>query len=304
MEEPVVGMTRTESWPELVRLIDSDSSLTEEVGFFPGEGGPLYGVHHRTRSDAGFGVVIAPPFLMEFQRNYRRDVLLARALAVIGVPSFRFSYRGQGHSGGKTSELGFDAAVADTVAAIGRMRSRSGVERIVLVGTRLGGIVAAEAAGRSNIRHLAIADPVVTGAAWLRELSRAERVQAMQDNEAPSMSLADQLAADGEAEVLGSSIFPALYEETAEKALVDATPDAMQRVLLVQFGSPEKIAKRLQVAADTLTERGIDVRLTAVAEEEGWWASRRADHFQSETTRVLTRELIPVFAYWIGESHD
>ena len=106
VEEPVVGMTRTESWPEPVRLIDPDSSLTEEVGFFPGEGGPLYGVHHRTRSDAGFGVVIAPPFLMEFQRNYRRDVLLARALAVIGVPSFRFSYRGQGHSVARRASSG------------------------------------------------------------------------------------------------------------------------------------------------------------------------------------------------------
>ncbi len=106
---------------------------------FPGEGGALFGVHHQTPSDSEIGVVFVPPFLMEFQRNYRRDVLLARALAVVGVPFLRFSYRGQGHSGGETKTLGFEAAVVDTLTAIERLRSRAVVERLILVGTRLGG---------------------------------------------------------------------------------------------------------------------------------------------------------------------
>ncbi len=122
----------------------------------------------------------------------------------------------------------------------------------------------------------------------------------MQDGVSSPISLADQLATAGSSEVLGSSIFPVLYDGTADQTLVDALPDTTERVLLVQFGFPEKISKRLGDAADKLIARGIDVQLTAVAEEEGWWASRRADHFESETTRLLTRQLIPIVTDWVG----
>ena len=288
-------------WSDPVQLINPDSDLTEDIGYFTGTRAPLFGVYHHAGRPASLGVVIVPPFLMEFQRNYRREVLLARSLAVAGVPALRFAYGGQGHSGGDTADLGFDAAVDDTAAAIERLRSVSGVEQIVLIGTRMGGLVAAQVAAGAGVRHVAIADPVVTGAAWLRELSRAERVQAMQAGDSSTMSLSEQLAANGKSDVLGSAIFPSLYEEAADRVLVDMLTDATRGVLLIQFGQPTKINKRLQTAADVLIDRGVDVRVHAVSEEEGWWASRRADYFESETDRALTTELLPLLVNWVGE---
>jgi len=280
--------------PEPAVLVDADTGLSEELGYFAGESVPLYGVVHLPAAPGSLGVVVAPPFLMEFQRNYRREVLLGKALALAGIPTLRFSYRGQGHSAGGADELGFDAAVRDTVSAAAHLRARTSVEQLVIVGTRLGTIVAAAAASRVGVAHVVGWDPLVKGSAWTRELARAAKVQAMRDEDASPGSLAEQLAERGETEVLGSSLYPVLHDSVGDVALVDEAA-GLEGMLLVQFGKPDKLKKALTAVADELAA----VSVQGVSEEESWWATRRADYFQAESDRPLTRELIPMTVDWI-----
>lgn len=284
--------------PAAAVLTDPASGLVEEIGYFGGTGPALYGVLHRAAGQATTGLVVAPPFLMEFQRNYRREVLVAKEAAARGLPTLRFSYRGVGHSGGDTAELGFAAAVDDTVAAVESLRTRTGVERVVVVGTRLAVIVGAAAAGRCGVGRLVGWDPVVSGSAWVKELSRAAKVQAMRDEETAPGSIEEHLEQRGETEVLGSSLFPALHDGLAELGLVEACAAPLE-VLLVQFGKPDRIKKATSTAAAELEAAGHTVTVAGVDEEESWWATRRADYFQAEPDRTLTKELIPLTLDWI-----
>ncbi len=289
------------SLPPPVILVDPATGLTEEIGYFAGETHALYGVLHTTPGNSTTGVVVAPPFLMEFQRNYRREVLAAKALSAAGFPTLRFSYQGQGHSAGHPRDLGFDTAVADTIAAIARLQDRSGVDRVVIIGTRVATLVAAAAARLNpSARHVVGWDPLAAGSAWLRELGRAARVQAMRDEDTAQGSLADQLGELGETEVLGSSLYPALYEGIAGRSLVELASD-LERLALVQFGKPDKPKKALVTAADELIASGVSVDMVGVDEEEIWWATRRADYFQAESDRALTKQLVPLTVGWVRE---
>jgi alpha/beta superfamily hydrolase len=283
--------------PAPATLVDPSSGLAEELGYLTGPSDPLFAVLHRPAAPGTVAVVVAPPFLMEFQRNYRREVLLGRALAAAGIPALRFSYRGQGHSAGSPRDLGYEQAVADTVAAVGHARERTGIDRVVIVGTRLATIVAAAAAVESDVRHIVGWDPIVQGSAWVRELARAAKVQAMRDDDAAPGSLAEQLAERGETEVLGSSLYPSLHDGLDEVALAEPAA-GLSAMLLVQFGRPDKIKKALSTLADAMS----GVTIAGVSEEESWWATRRADYFQAETERPLTRELIPMTVDWIREN--
>lgn len=287
--------------PAPVVLVDPASGLTEEIGFFAGETHALYGVLHEAPGKSETGVVVAPPFLMEFQRNYRREVLAAKALCAAGFPTLRFSYQGQGHSEGHPNELGFDTAVADTASAVTRLQNRSGVDQVVIIGTRVSTLVAAAAAqSNPSARHVVGWDPLAAGSAWLRELGRAAKVQAMRDEDTAPGSLADQLVEHGETEVLGSSLYPALYEGVADRSLVELASD-LERLCLVQFGKPDKPKKALVTAADELIASGVLVDVVGVDEEETWWATRRADYFQAESDRSLTRQLVPLTVEWVKE---
>jgi dienelactone hydrolase len=81
-------------------------------------------------------------------RHGPHDLLVAtaRALAEAGVPAIRFDLRGRGESGGAAAETSLDGMIADAVAAAGAVRSRTGAERIAVVGLCSGGNVAIGAA--------------------------------------------------------------------------------------------------------------------------------------------------------------
>lgn len=285
-------------WPQPVTFTDPDSGAEESLGYFPGPGGPLYGVFHRPNEPTGLAVLVVSPFMVEFQRNYRREVLLARSLATRGVTSLRFSFRGQGHSAGDPGSLGLGAAVEDTVRAAEHLRSHSDVTELVLSCTRTGGLIGAAAAKETEATRMAVGDPLLTGAAWIRELGRAAKVQAMRDPGSDQEPLAERFEAAALTDVFGSALHERLYREFSEGSLLEALPETIERLLLVKFGG--KIPANLQRAADELQGRGIATEVASVSEEEGWWASRRADYFVSETARPLTRELIPLLTDWIA----
>lgn len=111
----------------------SRSSLAEEATVFSCEGRQLLGILHYAESASGVGVLIVTGGPQYRIGSHRQFLLLARAFAAAGVPTFRFDHRGSGDSEGHF--LGFERIGADIAAAIAAFLERSpGLERVVLLG--------------------------------------------------------------------------------------------------------------------------------------------------------------------------
>ncbi len=92
------------------------------------------------------GVLVCSPLHAEMQRNYRREVLLSRRLASAGAAVERFHYRGTGNSAGEPGRLALDTMIEDGIAAVHHLQQRVGGVPLVVLGTRVGGLVAAAVA--------------------------------------------------------------------------------------------------------------------------------------------------------------
>jgi alpha-beta hydrolase superfamily lysophospholipase len=136
----------------------------------------VFGWLHRASrpsvSGGGLGLVLCNPFGYEAVCAHRSLRHFAEAAAAAGVPALRFDYDGTGDSAGGALDSGrIDAWVASTRHAVETLRAATGVERVVLLGVRLGALVAALAGvGRDDIDSLIAIAPVVNGKPFLREL--------------------------------------------------------------------------------------------------------------------------------------
>jgi pimeloyl-ACP methyl ester carboxylesterase len=107
---------------------------------------------------------------------------LAALLANAGQHVLRFDYFGTGDSAGATDGGSIDQWEDDIRLAEAKLRELSGVDRLSLVGHRLGGALAWRAAAKMERRprHLVLWDPVVRGKTYLDELRGADAAYASQ----------------------------------------------------------------------------------------------------------------------------
>jgi pimeloyl-ACP methyl ester carboxylesterase len=160
--------------------------------------------------------------------------VLATQLERAGYAAMRFDYSGTGDSLGEGSAATVDDWIDDVGIAAERLRSTSGATRLAVIGLRLGATVAmlASARGDLRLRHLVLWDPVIDGAAYLRELVDQHRSYMREEF---GEGWIDQLAigADGApAEALGAPISPALGRQLAAIDLSAVVPGAEQLTVL------------------------------------------------------------------------
>jgi len=145
-----------------------------EPAYFGPPDRPRFGWLHRAPAARarGVGVVIVSPFGYEAVCAHRSLRHLAEACAAAGFPALRFDRDGTGDAAGDDRDPDRVAAwIASVGDAIDALRHHAGLERVALVGIRLGALLAARAAqGRTDVLGLAAIAPVVSGKAYLREL--------------------------------------------------------------------------------------------------------------------------------------
>lgn len=134
-----------------------------ETPFFFGARGGLFGMYHAPALHARRAVLMCPPLGQDLIRCHRVYRQLAQALAAQGLAVLRFDYHGTGDSAGGSAEVDWDRCIADAVTASAELRSRSGVDRVVAFGARLGGSVALAAADRARFTEVIAWDPVLDG---------------------------------------------------------------------------------------------------------------------------------------------
>ncbi|PLP97063.1 serine aminopeptidase domain-containing protein [Cupriavidus pauculus] len=137
---------------------------------FEGCTGWLHGSGRRT------GVVLCAPPGHEGMWSYRGLRHLADDLAAADIPTLRFDYHGTGDAIGNGDEPACQARwIANILAAVAELRTRTGVSQVALCGLRLGASLAALAAEEMTRRGeppaaLVLLAPVVNGRAFLREM--------------------------------------------------------------------------------------------------------------------------------------
>jgi dienelactone hydrolase len=141
--------------------------------------GPIFAWHHppHGRADRQAAVILCRPFGYEAQCTERAFRKLAERLAAEGFHAVRVDYHGTGNSSGSDAdEDRLGAWVGSIRAAIEWARRSLDVGKVSLFGSRVGALLALQAASEGDVDALALLAPPASGRAWLRE---ARALQAM-----------------------------------------------------------------------------------------------------------------------------
>jgi len=134
----------------------------------------LFAWLHRPAVQAapGLGLVICKPFGNDALCAHRSMRAFAEAAVELGVPALRFDYRGTGDSDDIDPEADqIDVWRQDVAAAVSELRRQTGVQRVCLLGFRLGALLAIlAAAGSEAVTAVMVVAPVLSGRRYLREL--------------------------------------------------------------------------------------------------------------------------------------
>ena len=205
--------------------------------FFGSAEHSLFGVYHppRGRVAREHGIVLCYPLGQEYMRSHRAFRQLANLLSRRGYHVLRFDWYGTGDSMGEGEEVRVAHCLADVGTAIEELEANAGVERVSLVGLRLGASFALMAgAGRPDVERIVLWDPVVDGAALLASLLGGR-----------------EPGPDEVVGALGFPLAPALRRELAALSLTTLREPVVERIsLLVSAEQPEyqKLAQAWRAA--------------------------------------------------------
>jgi len=226
-----------------------------------GGGRQLLGALHHPRRlrPRATAVLLCNPFGEEASRAHRTFRVLATQLERAGYAALRFDYSGTGDSLGEGADATIDAWLGDIGIAADRLMAASGASRLAIIGLRLGATLAAMAAARGSVRprHLVLWDPVVDGAAYLRELAVQHRAYMRYEM---GTAWRDRLrvraggapgAGGTPVEAFGTPIGDALAAQLSAIDLAAGAPGAEQITLATTRTTPEleRLRARLPSAA-------------------------------------------------------
>ncbi len=214
----------------------------------------LFGIYHAPAGSVSrdAGVALCHPPGQEYLRSHRALLQLARLLSDRGLHVLRFDLSCCGDSPGDADQGSFAQWVQDACAAADELHNGA-LQRVGLVGLRLGATVALRAAARRrDIAALVLWEPVVSGSAYVAQLRSLHRAW-LGGSFARASSDGGLVATP---EVLGFPLTAALADELeavdafaldrrpADKALIVETtrPRAGRRLCehLVQLGTESR----------------------------------------------------------------
>ena len=149
-------------------LVRSRPSI--EAGYLERDGHSLFHVVYRCRIESEaqrHGILICQPLGHEYARAYRNVQQLAVQLCQAGHPVMRFDYAGTGNSTGGCEEFTAESLLADVQFAANHMREALQLNRLSIVGLRIGATIASHLEGYDE---LIAWDPVIQGNSFLSML--------------------------------------------------------------------------------------------------------------------------------------
>ena len=232
-------------------------------------------------------VVFASSLFAEFQRNYRREVVVARACADAGLASIRFHYRGVGNS--IVDDPPSIASMTDDLLEVADQATAP----VVFVGTRLGALAVAKARATLD-RPAILIEPVLNGSRWVEEVIRAGLAREIsQGSEVTADDFRHRWADNGVAFVLGETVPAAVVDEVGGFVLADIM-EGSTPVHLVQLGRNDRTRPDVGRFLETLHERGIPCEATPLVARQSWWVNEGGDIFRPIEADPATLAIVDV----------
>ncbi len=291
------GNSRKQISERAVR-VDPESGIREEAAFFGQPGRRLLTITHLPPGPPRGGVLICSPTQAELMKNYRKEVLLARALAEQGFAAQRFQYRGTGNSEGANEDVTFHSMLEDTQAVGEWFLERLDGRPPGLVATRLGAVVAAAAAAAWPGAPLAMWEPITETSRYFREAFRFrlmyELRQGGEDRRPSTEKLLRQLMTSGLVDVVGFAIYKPLYESMLGLTLLQALGEVPRPLLLVQVGAGSQLRREYTSLAERLRSGGFAMEHALVEGDAAWW-------FDNAEGDLAREDLIRTTCDWLEQ---
>jgi pimeloyl-ACP methyl ester carboxylesterase len=257
------------------RYSDAEAGISEEF-LQPTLGlGKTVGILSSPLSPARrVGFVICHSFGLEQIHLSRFDALTARAMAAAGFTVLRFHGHGYGDSAGSMEAISLSSHLAEATDAVRLLRERDEVEHVGVMGARVGGLVAALVADREDLPFMALWDPVVSGALYMRYFLRSQLLhkivqQASVAEEGPSpgrdlepgitaSELREQLRSRGWADIKGFLLTGRAHDEFASADLLKDMTRFRGKALVVSPSRTERMTPAVAKLVEHLGRLGAE----------------------------------------------
>jgi pimeloyl-ACP methyl ester carboxylesterase len=263
-------------------------------------GEQVFSYLHMPASSPRGAVLVCSPLHGEFVANYRREVLLARALAAAGQAVLRFHYRCSGNSDGDGRDLTFDSMREDALAGIERLRADLPGSPVTVVGTRWGSLIAASAASLHPEASLVLWEPLATASRFFADAFMSRRVREVRrgvDRPSADQELQDRLVAGESVDVVAHRLEPALYRSSVDRTLEAELGSATRRVFAAQIGPTGSVRPDLAKLVKRWREAGLHVEAVGLKGEETWWLVE--ERYDNPSDKPVSLELIEITTSWI-----
>lgn len=210
------------------------------------------------------GVTLLYPVGDEYVRFHRAIRQLAIRLNRAGFGVLRVDYFGTGDSSGDLTDARMADWIADVRAAVAATRERAGTQDVIGFGLRLGASLLALAAADASLAlsGAVLWDPVVNGAAYLRELDTLHADMLAYSHVIPRPEAADA----GITEIVGFPFTDALLDDIRGVDLLATERAPAERILTIESNPDASLA--------TLVERyrslGADVDARDIPLPDFW----------------------------------
>lgn len=210
----------------------------EEINpfFFGSSATRLFGCYHAPRPGAArdCGVVLCYPMGHEYIVSHRAYQKLAVRLSQAGFPVLRFDFYGCGDSAGDGDQGHLGQWLADIATAIDEIRRRGRVVKVCLLGLRLGGSLAILAGvQRGDVAGLVLWDPVISGKAYVEQLTQIHHETLQHANKPPSSTLVKERPT----ELLGFPLTDSLFADLIKLDLLALRQKPANNVLIIKSAS-------------------------------------------------------------------
>jgi pimeloyl-ACP methyl ester carboxylesterase len=219
---------------------------------------PMFGFYHSPSGSRarGVGVLLCNPLGDDLIRAHRPFRHLAEELSAAGFPVLRFDFDGTGDSAGDERDPNRVATWrADVGRAAAELRARSGVDRLALVGLKLGGTLAAlGAADLGGVDALVLWGAYDNGATFVSEATKAHKMHVMLE---PTSFSGGPPASDGQ-EALGFLLATQTIADLKAIDLLALSRSPAKRTLVLDTANVETdspLVAKLRELGGTVTHR-------------------------------------------------
>ena len=268
----------------------------ERAFYIPVAGEQIYAFEHLPQAAPAKVLLLCHACAEEKHWAHRVYVNFGRELAAAGCGVLRIDCRGEGESDREFEQVSLASRVEDVLAAAASLQLRFPDARLVLVGHRVGAMVAALAAGTLGARlaGLALWDPVYDGREYLMQVLRQH--------------LATQMALTGRVAHTREELFAQM--EAGGRVVLEGYGfggDFFRELIATQwtasaavFSRPVLIAEAGTAAAPKMSSRLVALAaqhrlLTATAvREPAFWRETRDYHRSAPQLFSATRDWLSV----------